>query len=37
MVDGVEIDYVESLDGSAFVFNNPQAAGGCGCGKSFRV
>ncbi len=37
MVDGVEIDYVESLDGSAFVFNNPQATGGCGCGKSFSA
>lgn len=37
MLDGLEIDFVESLEGSAFVFNNPKATGGCGCGKSFSV
>ncbi len=35
MLDGIEIDYVESLEGSSFAFNNPNATGGCGCGKSF--
>lgn len=35
MLDGIEIDFVEDLNGSSFVFNNPNAAGGCGCGKSF--
>lgn len=34
-LDGIEIDYVEDLNGSTFVFNNPNATGGCGCGKSF--
>lgn len=34
-VDGTEVDYVESLEGSSFVFNNPNQSGGCGCGKSF--
>jgi len=30
-------DYVESLGGSAFRVENPQAASGCGCGASFSV
>ena len=34
-LDGIEIDYVEDLNGSTFVFKNPNAKGGCGCGKSF--
>ncbi len=36
-LDGIEIDYVEDLSGSQFVFNNPNAKGGCGCGKSFNA
>ena len=32
---GTSIDYVESLKGSGFKINNPNAHGGCGCGKSF--
>ena len=36
-LNGIEIDYVENLEGSSFVFNNPNATGGCGCGKSFSV
>lgn len=35
VLNGTEVDYVESLEGSSFVFNNPNQAGGCGCGKSF--
>lgn len=35
MLDGMEIDFVEGLQGSSFVFNNPNAANSCGCGKSF--
>lgn len=35
MLDGIEIDYTEGLQGSGFVFNNPNATSGCGCGKSF--
>jgi len=34
-LNGIEIDYAETLEGSSFVFNNPNATGGCGCGKSF--
>ncbi len=37
LIDGAEVDYVESLGGSAFRVNNPQAASGCGCGSSFSV
>jgi len=34
-LNGMEIDFVEGLEGSSFVFNNPNAANSCGCGKSF--
>jgi len=34
---GSEIDYVENLQGSQFVVNNPNAASTCGCGNSFAV
>ena len=36
-LDGVEIDYIESLEGSGFKINNPNATGQCGCGHSFEV
>ena len=36
-LDGVNIDYVDSLDGSGFKIENPQATGTCGCGHSFSV
>ncbi len=36
-LNGTEIDYVEGLDKSGFVFNNPNQKGGCGCGESFTV
>ena len=32
---GAKMDYVEKLDGSGFVFDNPNAARNCECGKSF--
>lgn len=34
---GSEIHYVEGLEGSRFVVNNPQAETTCGCGSSFSV
>jgi iron-sulfur cluster assembly protein len=34
---GVTIDYVSSMQGSGFTFNNPNASGGCGCGSSFTA
>lgn len=36
-LDGAEIDYTESLEGSQFVIRNPNAATTCGCGSSFSV
>ena len=36
MLDGIEIDFVDTLNESGFKFNNPNQAGGCGCGKSFN-
>jgi iron-sulfur cluster assembly accessory protein len=36
-LEGVRIDYVTSMMGSGFTFNNPVASGGCGCGSSFTV
>jgi len=35
MLDGVTVDFVESMEGSGFKFENPNATGACGCGKSF--
>ncbi len=37
LIAGAEVDYVESLGGSAFRVTNPQAASGCGCGSSFSI
>ena len=36
LVDG-EVDYVEGLEGSRFLVNNPNASSTCGCGASFTV
>src|ERR1700754_4595140 len=36
-LDGVQVDYVNSVMGSGFTFNNPNATGSCGCGSSFSV
>ena len=35
MLNGMEIDYIDTLNESGFKFNNPNASHGCGCGKSF--
>ena len=32
-----EVDYKESLEGSMFVINNPNAVSTCGCGSSFSM
>lgn len=34
---GTELDYTDGLDGSGFVFNNPNVTRSCGCGSSFAV
>ncbi len=36
-LDGAEVDYVETLEGSGFKFSNPQVKSTCGCGSSFQV
>ena len=36
-LEGVEVDYVNSVMGSGFTFTNPNATGSCGCGSSFSV
>jgi iron-sulfur cluster insertion protein len=37
LVAGCTVDFVESLGGSAFRVENPQATAGCGCGSSFAI
>lgn len=34
---GSTVDYVEGLEGSRFVVNNPNATTTCGCGSSFSI
>ncbi|NVO28139.1 iron-sulfur cluster assembly accessory protein [Donghicola sp. C2-DW-16] len=34
-LSGTTIDFVTGLEGSGFVFENPNASRSCGCGKSF--
>src|SRR5689334_1701996 len=36
-LNGVKVDYVTSMQGSGFTFENPNATGGCGCGSSFNA
>ncbi|MFY9751762.1 MAG: iron-sulfur cluster insertion protein ErpA [Candidatus Acidiferrales bacterium] len=36
-LDGVQIDYIETIEGSGFKFNNPNVKSTCGCGSSFSV
>jgi iron-sulfur cluster insertion protein len=36
-LQGAEVDYTESLQGSQFSIKNPNAQTSCGCGSSFSV
>ncbi len=36
-LNGIQIDYTTSMQGSGFTFKNPNATGGCGCGSSFSA
>ena len=36
-LDGAEVDYVETMEGSGFKFNNPNVKNTCGCGSSFNA
>lgn len=35
IVDGMNVDFVEGIEASGFVFDNPHAKDVCSCGKSF--
>ena len=35
LLDGTQVDYINSAMSSGFVFSNPNASSQCGCGKSF--
>ena len=37
LLQGAQIDYVDTLMGAGFTVNNPNAVSGCGCGSSFRT
>jgi iron-sulfur cluster assembly accessory protein len=36
-LNGCKVDYVETLEGSGFKFENPNVKSTCGCGSSFSV
>ena len=35
LLNGVTVDFIDSMEGSGFKFENPNATGSCSCGKSF--
>ena len=35
LIEGVTVDYAETMEASGFKFENPNATNSCGCGKSF--
>jgi iron-sulfur cluster assembly protein len=35
LLDGMTIDYVQTLMGGGFKIDNPNATSTCGCGQSF--
>jgi iron-sulfur cluster insertion protein len=37
LLQGAEVDYVDSIQGSGFSIKNPQAKTTCGCGSSFSA
>jgi iron-sulfur cluster assembly protein len=37
LLDGLTVDYFDSLTSSGFKFDNPNAKASCGCGTSFSV
>src|SRR5438874_3079997 len=36
-LNGCSVDYIESLEGAGFKFENPNVKSTCGCGSSFNV
>ena len=37
LLNGMQVDYYESIQSSGFKFNNPNAIASCGCGLSFKT
>ena len=37
MLDGMSIDFLDSIEGSGFKFTNPNAVKSCACGTSFNT
>ena len=37
MLDGMSVDFLDTIDGSGFKFTNPNAAKSCACGTSFNT
>jgi iron-sulfur cluster assembly protein len=37
LLEGVTVDFVDSLNGSGFKFVNPNASSSCACGSSFSA
>ena len=37
VLDGTQLDYVDTMLGRGFTFNNPNAKSTCGCGSSFNA
>ncbi len=37
MLKGVTVDFLDSMEGSGFKFENPNASASCGCGNSFSA
>ncbi len=36
-LSGVNVDYIETLEGAGFKFDNPNVKSTCGCGSSFNT
>lgn len=37
LLQGVTVDFLDSMEGSGFKFHNPNASASCGCGNSFSA
>jgi iron-sulfur cluster assembly accessory protein len=37
LLNGVKVDFVETIEGTGFKFENPNALSGCACGQSFSA
>lgn len=37
LLEGVTVDFLDSMEGSGFKFDNPNASASCGCGNSFSA